>query len=136
MPEDQQDPKQSREEFAEARRALVDRIVKDHPGLSHTDFNDVKIADFDTHATTLATQRVAADREAGARALGMTVEEFDALKKPAEAESTPQSRSASLPSGKATQPPPVAQGERVGGLTGIDLIEQAAAEDYAHLFKR
>jgi len=136
MAEEQPDPKQSREEFAEARRALVDRIVKDHPGLSHTDFNDVKIADFDTHATSLATQRIAADREAGARALGISVEELDALKKPAEPESTPQSRSASLPAGKATQPPPATQTEQAGGLTGIDLIEQAAAEDYAHLFKR
>lgn len=133
---DEQDPKQSREEFAEARRALVDRIVKDHPGLSHTDFNDVKIADFDTHATTLATQRTAADLEAGARALGITVEEFTALKKPAEAESTPQSRSASLPAGKAPQVTPTATVASEGGLTGIDLIEAAAAEDYAHLFKR
>jgi hypothetical protein len=138
MPDDI-DVKQNREDFQEARRALVDRYVAEHPGLSHQDFNDVKVADFGSHAATVATQRASQDREAGARALGITVEEFDALKaKPAEAaEETPQSRTANLPTGKATTPPkPTSPGQNVDGgtLSGIDLIERAAAEDFAHLF--
>lgn len=136
---DEPDIKTSREEFAEARRALVDKYVAEHPGLSHHDFNDIKVSEFGTHAATLAADRVNADREAGARALGISLEEFDALKaKPAAGESTPQQRAANLPSGRSAPPPTqgsMNERDREGGAWGIDLIEQAARDDYAHLFR-
>lgn len=136
------DTKSQREDFQAARRALVDRVVADHPGLSHTDFNDVAIAEFDSHAKTLSDQRAAATRTAAAAELNMTPEEYDAFRasraadKPA---STPQSRTASLPAGNAGSRPGQARtqhnapaGQPGGeGAWGVDLIEQKAAEDVA-----
>lgn len=133
------DTKQSREEFAAARRMLVDKMVADNPGLSHQDFNDVALADFDDHAKALSEQKHAADREAAARVMNMTPEEFDAFqadrqKQSDKQESTPQSRTANLPAGKAspTQLPP--RGETATeaadeGAWGTNLIAQAAADD-------
>ena len=129
------DVKQSREDFQEARRALVDKVVAEHPGLSHQHFDGVKIADFDAHAQGLVTQMADQARTAGAQYLGITVEEFDALKEKGGAtsaaggESTPQSRTAALPAGRTggVQPPaPQQQGTETA--TGMDLMEQAAAE--------
>jgi hypothetical protein len=126
------DVKQNREDFQEARRALVDKVVAEHPGLSHQHFDGVKIADFDAHAQGLATQMADQARTAGAQYLGITVEEFDALKNKgssSDGESTPQSRTANLPAGKTggAKPPPV-DAPVTEGLTGIDLMEAAANE--------
>jgi hypothetical protein len=132
---DDNDTRQSREDFQEARRALVDKVVAEHPGLSHQHFDGVKIADFDAHAQGLVTQMADQARTAGAQYLGITVEEFDALKEgkgsssDGAGESTPQSRTAALPTGKTggAKPPP-ASAPVTESLTGVDLIEAAANE--------
>jgi hypothetical protein len=126
------DVKQSREDFQEARRALVDKVVAANPGLSHQHFDGVKIADFDTHAEGLTTQIAAQDREAAARFLGISVEELDARKEKEAAggeESTPQSRTAALPAGSqgGAKPPPLSAPVTTT-LTETDLIEAAANE--------
>jgi hypothetical protein len=134
------DVKQGREEFQEARKALVDILAAQHPGTTHHDGDGVAIADLPTHFAGIATERANQQREAAAAYLGITVEELDAQKAGASTappESTPESRTASLPAGKASTPPKPQSPSQAGdgsGLSGIDLIERAAAEDYAHLF--
>jgi hypothetical protein len=130
-----EDTRQQREDFQEARKALVDKVVKENPGLSHTDFNDVKIADFDAHAAGLREQREAQGREAAAAYLGITVEELEARKAaegsstPPTTEPTPEQRTASLPAGKApTLPPPATSAPAEPGRTGADKLEDAANE--------
>lgn len=67
------------EKYQKVRRALVDEKVKQYPGLSHTDFNDVDEDKFDEHATTLSEQREAQSYELIAKREGKTVDEVKAM---------------------------------------------------------
>lgn len=113
-------------------------LVAQHPGTTHQQGDGIAIADLPEHFKNLAAQQANADREAGARALGITVEEFDKLKQPKEEppESTPQSRTANLPAGKGgmivpprPQEPPLGGSDGPEGAWGSNLIAAQAAED-------
>lgn len=138
---DEQDTKQSREEFQEARRTLVDMLVAQHPGTTHKTGDGIAIAELADHFKTAAEQAVNADREAAARALNMTPEEFDAFKAQRAAGgegSTPQERTASLPAGTTpTLPKPqTTEDSDRGPLSGTDLLEDAARDFLADFGKR
>lgn len=130
------DIKQSREEFQEARRALVDMLAAQYPGTTYQDGDGVKIAELSDHFKSLAEQRANEERETAARHLGISVEDLDALKAKQEeaAESTPQSRTANLPAGTAPTVPaprPKAPADGHGEQavkTGVDLMQEAAEE--------
>jgi hypothetical protein len=133
-----EDTRSQREDFQEARKALVDKVVKENPGLSHQDFNDVKIADFDDHAAGLRAQRAEEGRQAAAAYFGITVEELDARKAAdasngAAKEPTAEQRTASLPAGKApTLPPPATSETTDVARTGVEKLEDAANEFLAN----
>lgn len=127
------DDKARREEFQEARRALVDRMVKDNPGLKPSDFNDVKISDFDTHAAQMNQQRL----QAQADLLGVSVDDLPAALARAKGETlpdpgheeTPQQRHADLGAlgGRPANFDSRADEDR--GLTEHDLIRAALVRE-------
>jgi hypothetical protein len=136
------DVKARRANFENTRREYVDYLVSQHEGLTHHDFDGVE-EDLPGHAKTIVAQRVNADREAGARALGISVEDFDALKAgqaAASAESTPEERTAALPTGTAPTLPgrqPAATAEATDDTPkwGTDLIEAAVREEIEELLR-
>jgi hypothetical protein len=107
-------------------------VVKDNPGLSPSDFNDVKISDFDTHADQLKGQRL----QAQADLLGVSVEDLPAALARARGQApvvdddgddddTPQARTAGLGALGGRPASFDSQGDIARGLEGKDLIAAA-----------
>lgn len=140
---DEQETKQSREEFQAARRELVDTLIAD-TGIHHSRLDGVAVGELKAKVAELVAEQQNEDVKATARLLGKTEDEVKAMRDASNAtESTPEQRAANLPTGKAPTVPkksdPKAgdpRNQHDEALWGDALMAAAANDELSHLWQK